>query len=181
MAKRIRQIELKILSELMKNSRTSDRELAKRLGVSQPTTSRIRNKLENQGYIKEYTLIPNFTKLGYNLMAVTFLARAKEYAKQDITTLFKEAQKSATKTGFDTIMALRGMGFEHDAVVVSFHESYSAYQERIKEIKQFPYIDVEQITSFLIDLNDKAQYRPLTFSTLANHLLTLRKPREQET
>jgi len=60
-------------------------------------------------------------------------------------------------------------------VILSFHESYTAFQERIKEIKQFPYIDVERIESFLVDLNDKVQYRPLTFSTLADHLLTLRK------
>lgn len=174
MAKEIREVELKVLSELMKNSRRSDRELAKQLAVSQPTVSRIRNKLEQKGYVKEYTLIPDFTKLGYNLMALTFVRRAQEYAKQDVSVLFKEAQKWASKTGFDTIMAVRGMGFGYDVVILSLHQSYSAFKERIKEIKQFPYIDVEQITSFLVDLNDKAQYRPLTFSTLANHMLTLK-------
>ncbi len=176
MVKGIREIELKIISGLMKNSRMSDRELAKKLGVSQPTISRIRNKLETAGYVKEYTLIPDFTKLGYNLMALTFVARAKEYAKQDAATLFKEAQKWATKTGFDTVMALRGIGFGYDAVILSFHETYSSFQQRIKEIKQFPYIDVDRITSFLVDLNDKAQYRPLTFSTIADHILTLKRP-----
>ena len=175
MAKGIREIELKVLSELMKNSRRSDRELAKQLKISQPTVSRIRNNLEKAGYIEEYTLIPNFTKIGYNLMVLTFIARAKEYAKQDVSTLFGEAQKWAAKTGFDTVMALRGMGFGYDAVILSFHESYTAFLERIKEIKQFPYIDVERIASFLVDLNDKTQYRPLTFSTLADHMLTLKK------
>jgi len=175
MVKRAREMELMILSELMKDSRRSDRELAKQLKMSQPTVSRIRNKLEKAGYIEEYTLIPNFTKLGYNLMALTFIARAKEYAKQDVSTLFREAQKWAIKTGFDTVMALRGMGLGYDAVILSFHESYTAFQERIKEIKQFPYIDVERIASFLVDLNDKVQYRPLTFATLADHLLTLKK------
>ena len=91
MVKRAREMELMILSELMKDSRRSDRELAKQLKMSQPTVSRIRNKLEKAGYIEEYTLIPNFTKLGYNLMALTFIARAKEYAKQDVSTLFREA------------------------------------------------------------------------------------------
>ena len=175
MAKGIREIELKILSQLMKNSRISDRELARYLKVSQPTVSRIRNRLEKEGYIKEYTFIPDFTKLGYNLMAVTLVARAQGFPQTDTTILFKEAQKWAVKTGFDTVLALRGLGFGYDAVILSFHDSYSAYQERIKEIKQFPYIDVERITSFLVDLTDKAQYRPLTFSTLADHLLTLKK------
>jgi len=173
MAKGIREIELKVLSELMKNSRVSDRELAKRLGVSQPTVSRIRNKYEKEGYIKEYTYIPDFVKLGYNLMALTFIKRSEGSKEQ--SSLFKEADKYAAKTGFDTVMAVRGMGCGYDAVVFSFHENYSAFLERLREIKQFPGIDVEHIESFIADLTDKGLYRQLTFSTLAEHMLTLRK------
>ena len=175
MAKGIREIELKVLSGLMKNARVSDRELAKQLGVSQPTVSRIRNKFEKQGYIKEYTYMPDFVKLGYNLMAVTFLKRAQEFADIDNGTLFKEADKWKAKTGFDTVLAMRGMGMGYDAVVISFHDSYSAFLERLKEIKQFPHIDVEQTNSFIVDLHDKALYRPLTLSTLADHMLILKR------
>jgi len=178
MVKGIREIELKVLSELMKNSRVSDRELAKRLGVSQPTVSRIRNKFEKEGYIKEYTYIPDFVKLGYNLMALTFIKRAEWGSRKEDGLLFKEANRHATKTGFDTVMAVRGMGCGYDAVILSFHENYSAFLERLREIKQFPQIDVEQINSFIVDLNDKGLYRQLTFSTLASHMLTLRKPPE---
>jgi len=178
MAKGIREIELKVLSELMKSARMSDRELAKRLGVSQPTVSRIRNKFETQGYIKEYTYMPDFVKLGYNLMAMIFVKRTQEHAKEDNGTLFKEADKWKGKTGFDTVMAMRGMGMGYDAVIISFHESYSAFLERLREIKQFPYIDVERIDSFIVDLQDKALYRPLTFSTLAQHMLTLRRTQQ---
>ncbi len=173
MAKGIREIELKVLSELMKNSRVSDRELAKRLGVSQPTVSRIRNKFEKEGYIKEYTYIPDFVKLGYNLMALTFIKRSE--GSKDEISLFKEANKYAAKTGFDTVMAVRGMGIGYDAVVFSFHENYSAFLERLREIKQFPSIDVEHVESFIVDLTDKGLYRQLTFSTLADHMLMLRK------
>ena len=41
----IKEIELKVLSELMKNSSRSDRELAKAIGSSQPTVSRTRKKI----------------------------------------------------------------------------------------------------------------------------------------
>jgi DNA-binding Lrp family transcriptional regulator len=173
MAKGIREIELKVLSELMKNSRVSDRELAKRLGVSQPTVSRIRNKFEKEGYIKEYTYIPDFVKLGYNLMALTFIKRSE--GSRDVSSLFKEADKYAAKMGFDTVMAVSGMGCGYDAVVFSFHENYSAFLDRLREIKQFPSIDVEHVESFIVDLTDKGLYRELTFSTLANHMLMLRK------
>jgi len=175
MAKGIREIELKVLSELMKNSRVSDRELAKHLGVSQPTVSRIRNKFEKEGYIKEYTYIPDFVKLGYNLMALTFIKRAEGHSRKESGLLFKEADKYAAKTGFDTVMAVSGMGCGYDAVVLSFHENYSAFLERLREIKQFPSIDVEHVESFIVDLTDKDLYRRLTFSTLADHMLMLRR------
>jgi DNA-binding Lrp family transcriptional regulator len=41
--------ELRLTAELMKNSRRSDRELAKALGVSQPMISRMIKKLEKEG------------------------------------------------------------------------------------------------------------------------------------
>ena len=61
--RKLKRIELRLVAELMKNSRKSDRELAKILGISQPTVTRIRNKLEREGVIREYTAIPDFSKL----------------------------------------------------------------------------------------------------------------------
>jgi len=59
----MKNVEWKLISELMKDSRRSDRELAQAIGVSQPTVSRTIKKLEKEGYIKEYTIIPDFHKL----------------------------------------------------------------------------------------------------------------------
>lgn len=70
-------IELKLISELMKNSRRSDRELAKALDVSQPTISRLIKKLEKEKYIKEYTIMPDSHKLGYELAAFTLVELKK--------------------------------------------------------------------------------------------------------
>jgi len=41
-----------------------NRELARSPGVSQPTVSRIIKKLESKEIIKEYTMLPDFQKLG---------------------------------------------------------------------------------------------------------------------
>ena len=49
--------ELKVVVELMKNSRRSDRELARAIGMSQPTVTRTRTGLEKRGIIKEYTMV----------------------------------------------------------------------------------------------------------------------------
>jgi len=66
--------KLRILFELIKGARRSDRELAKAVGTSQPTITRKRTKLEKEGFIKEYTVIPDLKKMGYEIIAFTFLA-----------------------------------------------------------------------------------------------------------
>jgi len=47
---------LKLLFALIKNSKRSDRDLAKTLGFSQPTVTRLRQTLEKEA-VKQYTLI----------------------------------------------------------------------------------------------------------------------------
>jgi len=61
-----------VFSELLRNSKKSDRDIAKKLNISQPTVTRIRRKLETSGYISEYTIIPNFPKLGFEICAFIF-------------------------------------------------------------------------------------------------------------
>jgi DNA-binding Lrp family transcriptional regulator len=82
-----------LLSELLKDSKRSDRELAKILKVSQPTVSRIRQTLVKKGVIREFTAMPDFAKLGYEIMAVT-IATAKE-------TLTPSEQERAKKLVLD--------------------------------------------------------------------------------
>lgn len=60
---------LDLLYEIMKYSRRSDRELAKTIKVSQPTITRIRKVLEDNGYIREYTVMPALEKLGFEILA----------------------------------------------------------------------------------------------------------------
>jgi DNA-binding Lrp family transcriptional regulator len=69
--------ELRLVSELVRNSRKSDRELARIVGVSQPTVTRMRTRLEKEGIIREYTMLPDFTRLGYELLVFTFLKYEK--------------------------------------------------------------------------------------------------------
>ncbi|MGC9346262.1 MAG: Lrp/AsnC family transcriptional regulator, partial [Candidatus Bathyarchaeales archaeon] len=59
-----------LLYEFMKNSKRSDRELAKAVGVSQPTITRMRKNLEKLGYIREYTIMPALEKLGFEIITL---------------------------------------------------------------------------------------------------------------
>ena len=72
--KELKPIDYKILFELMKDSHRSDRQLAKSLGVSQPTVTRRRAMLE-ENFIEGYTVIPKFGQIGFEIAAFTFLKK----------------------------------------------------------------------------------------------------------
>ena len=169
----MKDIELKLVSELMKNSRRSDRDLAKTIGVSQPTVSRLLKKLEKDGIIKEYIMIPDFHKLGFNLLAFTFI-KIQEAGSKGIekTTGIIENMKECLP---EVVMFERGLGLGYDGVIVSFHEDYSSYTNFRKRIRDHCLLAVSKIEDFLISLDAEAHYRPLTFAPLAQNLLMLGK------
>lgn len=162
----MKKVELNLISELMKNSRQSDRNLAKVIGVSQPTVTRIRNKLEKEGYIREYTMIPDFSKLGYKIMAITF-ALSRFLGKEEAERAGKTLADSVKEKHFEFIMLERGDGLGFDGVVISLHEDYASYLKVLEWLRQFDFLEMKKINSFLINLKDNVRYRPLTFSTLA--------------
>jgi len=64
---------MSLLLEYLKDSDRSDREIAKVLGVSQPTVSRLKSKLVKEGLIRHFSAIPDFAKMGYEIMAFSFV------------------------------------------------------------------------------------------------------------
>jgi len=69
-----------------------------------------------------------------------------------------------------TILALNGMGTDADRVIVTYHKDYSGYTDFVKNTKTHPSVVVDEIKSFLVDLNDKTDFVSLTFSLVANYL-----------
>ena len=174
-------VELRLVSELMKNSRRSDRELAKVLHVSQSTVSRIIKKLEKQGLIKEYTMVPDFTMLGFELMALTFISINPTLDLKEADEARRVAQEKMKESPGNIMMLERGIGLGHTGVIISFHENYSDYRQFIQTFKEAQTTQAyvhENIESFLIDLKDKIHYRPLALSALAHHILRMNKEKE---
>lgn len=164
----MREVELKLISELMKHSRKSDRELAKAIGISQPTVTRTRAKLEREGYIREYTVIPDFTKLGYEIMAFTFV-KLKKLSVEETERMREITREDMKEAPAEIILFERGMGNTCDGVIVSLHKSYSSYA-KLRE-RATTYAFVKSCESFLINLKDETHFRSLTLSTIANHIL----------
>jgi DNA-binding Lrp family transcriptional regulator len=166
----MKDVELKLIAELMKSSRRSDRDLAVAIGVSQPTVTRLRQKLEEDGIIKEYTMIPDFGKLGFKIMAMTF-AFSRALNKEEAEKAKNILIESVKDKQFEFIMLERGHGLGFDATIISLHEDYASYLKVLDWLRGFDFLDVTKTDSFLINLEDNVHYRPLTFSTLATYLL----------
>ena len=98
---------MRLLLEYLKDSRRSDREIAKSIGVSQQTITRMRHRLVKEGVIKEFTVIPDFTKMGYEIMAITF-------AKSKMILNPKEKEKATklvlTNPNIIFVAGAQGMG-----------------------------------------------------------------------
>jgi len=168
----MKDLEIRLVSELMKNSRRSDRQIAKELGVSQPTVSRTIAKLERQGVLREYTAIPDFRKLGYNLVAITLGNVREELKRRDrIDGERRKFVRDFDDASLEIVLDVRGLGMGHDGTMVSFHRSYSDYDAFRKRLMQMPFVDPATFETFLVDLNDEAHHRLLTFSYLAKHVL----------
>jgi DNA-binding Lrp family transcriptional regulator len=104
----LKEVELKLVCELMKNSRRSDRELAKVLGVSQPTVSRTLKKLEKEGVIKEYTMIPDFTRLGFQIMSIDFAKLKEPISEEKLKEIRKQVRQTLLKEPKSAIVGMRG-------------------------------------------------------------------------
>jgi DNA-binding Lrp family transcriptional regulator len=167
----LKDVELKLIAELTKNSRRSDRELAKRVRVSQPTVTRTRNKLEKEGIIREYTIIPDFTKIGYRMASITFAKMKEPPSQKTIDEVMRQAGEMEKKNPSPTIVTMRGIGCNADYVSVAFHKTYAEYTQYMKYIRQYPQVKVDEIKSFVIDLLDEGHFRYLTLSVFADYLL----------
>jgi Lrp/AsnC family transcriptional regulator for asnA, asnC and gidA len=168
--------EMRLIAELVKNSRRSDRELAKVLGTSQPTVTRARRKLEKEGYLREYTVIPDFNKVGFQLAAFILVRMKTNLTAEEVEKARQISMKDMIEKAPDEIVLFeRGMGEGYNGIIISFHKDFSDYVKIIERIREYPFVDASATLSFLIDLNDKIHYRYFTFSTLAKYLLTMQK------
>jgi DNA-binding Lrp family transcriptional regulator len=140
----------RLLKELLKNSRQSDRDLAKALNVSQPTISRIRRKLEQRGIIQDYTIVPDFVKMGFEILALTFVKMRPEILSPET---IEEARKYAAKFP-NAIFASTGEGLGMTGVIFSFHNNYTNYHQRLNQLRADWKEFTEDIQSFVVSLGE---------------------------
>lgn len=162
----LKENEMKILFELLKGARRSDRELARAIGVSQPTVTRTRTKLEKAGFVKEYTIIPDLRKMGYELLVFTFMSFS-----EDKPELFDKAREW-TKKQPSVIYANNGEGPGMNSMMLSIHKDYASYTCLITDLRRDWQPNLTNLQSFIISL-DRSDLAIRDFSF--RHLLTDKK------
>ena len=157
-----KELPKQLLSELLKNSKRSDRELAKILHVSQPTITRARTKLVNEGVIKEFTVIPDFKKMGYELMAITFGKYRVQYMRTP--ELLEKVGKWINEHP-NIIFASKAEGIRKDALIITLHKNYTEYARFLEEIRVRYGAYTEDHESIIIPLEEPLA-KPLSLKGL---------------
>ena len=154
---------VKLLFELIKNSKRSDRDLAKILHMSQPTVTQLRKSLEREA-IEQYTIIPNLSYLGFDIVAFTF-TRTKEL----VHPLWEEGRNWA-KQQPNVVFASTGQGIEADVVVVSVHKDYADFVKFYQVFRRDWGKHLQDFKVFLISIRGSATLKHFSFNYLVDHI-----------
>jgi len=144
---------MKLLSELLKDSKRSDRELAKLLGVSQATVTRIRHKLEKNGMILDYAITPNFEKMGFEILAMTFVKVNPElFAPEEMR---KKAEEYAAKIP-QVVFVSSGEGLGMNVAIIAFHKSYTDFHHTLNQVRIDWKDYLQDVQTFTVSLRERA-------------------------
>jgi DNA-binding Lrp family transcriptional regulator len=167
----MKDIELKLLSQLMKNSRRSDRDLAKAVGTSQPTITRTRQRLEKEEIIKDYTMIPDFGKLGIEIVAFTFGVWVPEMLKSDPENERIEKANKFILEHPNVVFASSGRGLGMGRIIVTVHKDYADYNEFMQQAEYEWAGFLAKLESFTISLKSDAVLMPLFLRNLMEYVM----------
>jgi DNA-binding Lrp family transcriptional regulator len=149
---------LRLLFELMKNAKRSDREIAKIIGVSQPTITRMRQRLEKTAIV-DYTVIPDWTELGFEIMALTFI-------KAKGTPEVSEKAKNWAMKNPNIVFAAGGEGMGLDYAVMSFHKNFSNFSSFINNLRTQWAENLQDLQSFLMTTGEERTVKPFSLKYL---------------
>jgi DNA-binding Lrp family transcriptional regulator len=156
-----KELPQKLLRELLKNSKRSDRELAKILKVSQPTITRTRHKLEKSRMIQDYTIIPDFKKMGFEILAINFAKLRPEVLSPETS---EKAREFIAKFP-NTIFASTGEGMGMNAVDIALYKNYTEFHKRVNLMKTKWKDIIEDIQSFIVAIGE-GEFKKLSLTYL---------------
>jgi DNA-binding Lrp family transcriptional regulator len=148
--------------ELVRDSSRSEGELSKILGYSKPTISRMKQRLIESGAVKEFTVIPDFPEIGYEIMAIT-VGKASRALSSDQQERAKKLIERPNVVFVGSAQGPRGNG-----VMISFHRNYGDFLDFITHLKSRSFGFMEKVETMLVSLKSDGVMKPFSIATLAD-------------
>ena len=142
-------IDIRLLKELLLDSKRSFRELAKSIGVSAATVINHVQRLESGGVIQDYTVRLDHERLGYELTVVTEIIVSKG----------KLLETDAEIAKIPNVCAVYDITGQTDAMVVAKFKSRSDLSDFTKKLLSMPY--VERTNTHVVLTTVKEDFRML--------------------
>ncbi len=135
-----------LIKELMSNSRRSDRELAKSLGLTQPTIGRLRKSIEKDNSLSSYTAIPNLSKIGMEIIAFTLF----EWTRYKETAKLKQFEEFIIKQ--DSIFfSAPGEGFDgRTKIIITIHKDYADLESFLRLLRAEWADNMDSMDTFVV-------------------------------
>jgi len=105
--------------------------------------------------IREFTVIPDFVKMGYEIMAISFLKTRKPLNEPEVT-----------KSCPNMIFLAEGEGMGKDTVMISLHKNYTEYSRFVTEQRMLWGENLKDYESMLVSLKGTI-VKPLSLKYLA--------------
>ncbi len=157
------EVKRRLLFELIKCSRRSDKELSKVIGCTRATIYRRRKELEKEGLIREYTVIPDLAKMGYEICAFIFLSW-REHPNEDELAVGREWLASVP----NILFCSAGEGLATN-IVVSLHRNFADFSSFIDFLRRSSQPKLGDLQFFIVPLTrTDSIYKNFSFHTLTN-------------
>jgi DNA-binding Lrp family transcriptional regulator len=127
-------------------------------------------KLEKEGVIREYTMIPDFGKLGFQLMSLVTTKELEMIKKNETPEAWRAAREAAKRAPVPFLFVLSTKPSEADTTACALHESYPDYTTYVKGVKANPLVHMESVKGFIAKTDLKEHFIPLTLSVVANYI-----------
>jgi len=125
------ELDIRILNELLKDSRLSYRELARRVRASVSTVIKRVRALEEGGVIRGYTVILDYEKLGYDITVVTEVI----VSKGKLLEMEREIAK------IPSVCAVYDVTGETDAIIIAKFKRRGELSRFTKKLLSMPFIE----------------------------------------
>jgi len=98
-------------------------------------------------------MIPDFAKVGYDLLTVTLVKHRKNLASEQLEAEAKKGlERAEAGESPEMVMVETGMGLGYDAIIIAYEKDYSSYSKLIERIRTFEHLQATETQTFIFQL-----------------------------